>query len=57
MMANVLIILKDERYGVTPAPQFAIVVAATGAWLLASLLMMVRLRREHPFTRAERVVA
>ena len=29
MVANVLIILMDERYGVTPAPTFAIVVGGT----------------------------
>ncbi|MFC6016456.1 EXPERA domain-containing protein [Plantactinospora solaniradicis] len=55
MLANVLIILMDERYGVTPAPNFAIVLAANGTWLLTPFLMMWRMRREHPFTRPEPV--
>lgn len=57
MLANVLIILMDERYGVTPAPNFAIVAAANGAWLLTPFLMMWRMRREHPFTRTEPAAA
>jgi hypothetical protein len=51
MLANVLIILMDEKNGVTPAPNFAIVVAANAAWLLTPFLMMWRMSREHPFTR------
>ena len=50
MLANVLIILMDERNGVTPAPNFAIVVAANAMWLITPFLMMWRMRREHPFT-------
>jgi hypothetical protein len=53
MLANVLIILMDERYGVTPAPNFGIVLAANAAWLLTPFLMMWRMRRERPFDRAE----
>jgi hypothetical protein len=51
MLANVLIILMDERYGVTPAPNFGLVVAANLAWLLTPFLMMWRMRREQPFSR------
>jgi EXPERA (EXPanded EBP superfamily) len=52
MLANVLIILMDERYGVTPAPNFGLVVAANLAWLLTPFLMMWRMRRDQPFSRA-----
>jgi emopamil binding protein len=52
MLANVLIILMDERYGVTPAPNFGLVVAFNLSWLLFPLLMILRMRRDHPFTRA-----
>jgi hypothetical protein len=52
MLANVLIILMDERYGVTPAPNFGLVVAANLAWLLTPFLMMWRMRREQPFSGA-----
>jgi hypothetical protein len=52
MLANVLIILMDERYGVTPAPNFGLVVAANLAWLLTPFLMMWRMRHEQPFSRA-----
>jgi hypothetical protein len=52
MLANVLIILMDERYGVTPAPNFGLVLAANLAWLLTPFLMMWRMRRDQPFSRA-----
>jgi uncharacterized membrane protein (UPF0136 family) len=51
MLANVSIILMDERYGVTPAPNFAVVVAANLAWLLTPFAMIWRMRRDRPFTR------
>jgi hypothetical protein len=57
MVANVLIILMDERYGVTPAPTFAIVVGANLAWLLTPFAMIWRMRLDKPFTRLERVAA
>jgi hypothetical protein len=50
MMSNVLIILMDEKYGVTPAPNFLIVVGFNLPWLLLPLLVIWRLRREHPFS-------
>jgi hypothetical protein len=52
MMANVLIILMDERYGVTPAPNFAFVVSLNLPWLLLPVAMIARMWRDHPFQRA-----
>lgn len=51
MMANVLIILMDERYGVTQAPNFALVLALNLPWLLLPLAMIARMWRDHPFSR------
>ncbi len=51
MLANVLIILMDERYGVTPAPNFGFVVLVNLPWLTFPFLMMLRMRRDHPFQR------
>jgi EXPERA (EXPanded EBP superfamily) len=51
MLANVLIILMDERYGVTPAPNFWMVVLFNLSWLLFPILMIIRMRRDRPFTR------
>ena len=51
MMANVLIILMDERYGVTPAPDFGFVLALNLPWLLLPFAMIWRMRRDHPFAR------
>jgi len=51
LMANVLIILMDERYGVTPAPNFLLVLALNLSWLLMPLAMIARMWREFPFTR------
>lgn len=51
MIANVLIILMEERYGVTPAPNLAIVAALNLPWLLMPFAMMLRMRREHPFSQ------
>lgn len=51
MMANVLIILMDERYGVTPAPNFWIVFLFNLPWLLFPFLMIARMRRDRPFER------
>jgi hypothetical protein len=47
----------DERYGVTPAPNGAFVVAANAAWLLMPFGMMWRMRRDHPFTWPAEAVA
>jgi hypothetical protein len=51
MLANVLIILMDERYGVTRAPNFPLVLALNLPWLLMPVAMIVRMRDDHPFTR------
>lgn len=48
MLANVLIILMEERYGQYPPPDFGTVVLFNLAWLLAPLAMIWRMRRE-PF--------
>jgi hypothetical protein len=52
MLANVLIILMDERYGITPAPNFPLVLAANALWLLMPVAMVLRLRRDRPFEAA-----
>ena len=49
MLANVLILLFEERYGSHPAPNFWIVVAFNGTWLLMPFAMMWRMRRDQPF--------
>ena len=52
MLANVLIILMDERYGVTPAPNFGLVLLLNLSWLTFPLLMIIRMWRDRPFERA-----
>ena len=52
MMANVLIILMDERYGVTPAPNFLFVVALNLPWLLFPFAVIWRMRHNTPFTES-----
>ncbi len=51
MLANVLIILMEERYGVHATEHFGAVVAANATWLLMPLAMIWRMRRDHPFSR------
>lgn len=51
MIANVLIILMEEKYGVSPAPNFGLVLSLNLPWLLMPLLMMWRMRRDDPFSR------
>jgi EXPERA (EXPanded EBP superfamily) len=48
MLANVLILLMEERYGQWAAPNFGMVLLANLSWLLFPLLMIWRMRRE-PF--------
>ena len=55
MLANVLIILMDERYGVTPAPNFLVVLGFNLPWLLMPFAMMLRMRRDHPFSAVDGV--
>jgi len=50
MMANVLIILMEERFGEHATDHFGIVVAANATWLLMPFAMMWRMRKDHPFT-------
>ncbi|HET8662667.1 MAG TPA: emopamil-binding family protein [Micromonosporaceae bacterium] len=51
MLANVLIILMEERYGAHATDHFPFVLALNLPWLLMPFAMMWRMRREHPFTR------
>ena len=51
MTANVLIILMEERYGVTPTPNFGFVLMVNLPWLLTPLAMILRMRRDQPFSR------
>jgi len=51
MLANVLIILMEERFGAHASPHFGVVLAANGSWLLMPLATIWRMRRDHPFTR------
>lgn len=51
MLANVLIILMEERYGLTPAPDFWTVVLFNLPWLAFPLLMIARMWRDRPFER------
>ena len=52
MLSNVLIILMEERYGEHPPPNLTPVLLANLAWLAFPLLVILRLRRDHPFTVA-----
>ena len=51
MAANVLIILMEERYGVTASPHFGVVVAANLPWLLMPIAMILRMRGTEVFPR------
>jgi len=50
MVANVLIILMEERYGRWATPHFPLVLSLNLPWLLLPFLVIWRMRREHPFT-------
>lgn len=52
MLANVLIILMEERYGEFATDHFGFVLAVNLPWLLMPLAMIWRMRPEHPFTIA-----
>jgi hypothetical protein len=52
MMANVGIILFEERFGQFATPHFGMVLAANLAWFLLPVAVIARLVRDHPFTRA-----
>lgn len=51
MLSNVLIILMDERFGLTPAPHFGLVLLLNLPWLAFPVAMILRLRRDRPFER------
>lgn len=54
MMANVLIILMEERYGIWATPRFGVVLALNLPWLGFPAAMVWRMRRDHPFTATAR---
>jgi hypothetical protein len=49
MLSNVLIILMDERYGVTASPHFGVVLAANLSWLVMPVATIVRMRGAEVF--------
>jgi hypothetical protein len=49
MLSNVLIILMDERYGVTASPRFGVVLAANLSWLVMPVATIVRMRGAEVF--------
>jgi len=52
MLANVLILLMEERYGRWASPHFTAVLSANVAWLLLPCAVVWRMRRDAPFTTA-----
>jgi hypothetical protein len=50
MLANVLIILMEERFGEFATPNFPVVLSANLSWLLMPFAVIWRMRRDHPFT-------
>lgn len=57
MLANVLIILMEERYGVSATPHFGIVLAFNLPWLLMPVAMILRMRRPDVFRPSRADVA
>jgi hypothetical protein len=49
MIANVLIILVEERYGQWATPHWPLVLALNVPWLALPLAVIWRMRAEHPF--------
>ncbi|MEN3304186.1 MAG: hypothetical protein V7603_388 [Micromonosporaceae bacterium] len=49
MLANVLILLMEERYGPWASPHFPMVLSANLTWLLLPFAVIWRLRRDRPF--------
>jgi hypothetical protein len=49
MLSNVLIILMDEVYGVTPTTNVPFVLGVNLPWLLFPVFMIIRMRRDRPF--------
>lgn len=54
MLANVLILMMEERYGQWGSPHFPMVLSANLAWLLLPFAVIWRLWRDHPFTPGQR---
>ena len=58
MLANVLIILMEERYGIHATPRFGMVLAANLPWLLLPVAVVARMARStYPFTEPAPVSA
>jgi EXPERA (EXPanded EBP superfamily) len=53
MLSNVLIILMDERFGVSATPHFSLVLLLNLPWLAFPVGMILRMRRDRPFERRE----
>jgi len=53
MLSNVLIILMEERLGVSATPHWPLVLALNLPWLCLPLAVIWRMRRPHPFTVAD----
>ena len=51
MLANVLILMMEERYGQWASPHFPMVLSANLAWLLLPFAMIWRMWRDNPFAR------
>jgi hypothetical protein len=51
MLANVLILLMEERYGTWASPHFGVVLAANLTWLLMPVATIIRMRRDEVFPR------
>jgi hypothetical protein len=49
MMANVTMILFEERYGEFATSHFGMVAAANAGWFLFPVLVILRMRRDQPF--------
>jgi len=57
MMANVAMILFEERAGVYATRHFAMVLGANLPWGLLPVAVIIRLARDHPFTTPRPVAA
>ena len=51
MMTNVTIILGEEIMGPHASESLPIVLLANGSWFLVPVLLIIRMWRDHPFTR------
>ena len=52
MMTNVTIIMSEELFGPHATPARGMVIFANTAWFLFPILVIWRMRREHPFAAA-----